>query len=117
MFFQMALIKHLRSLFYQLKRDLKDQLHLRLKVHPPQQVLEARVVAEGVRASVYIEKDQTAITFLVGLLEPFKRLVLFAKLGMQYSNARRYHVLLLRSLFRVIQRPSPVALFVGSRRD
>ncbi len=45
----------------------------RLKVHPPQQVLEATVVAEGVVVRLRTDINQCAVTLLESPLEPFKR--------------------------------------------
>ena len=50
---------------------------LRLEIHPPQQVVEARVVADGVQWRMHFEKPQSPAC-LVGFLQPFERLVLRA---------------------------------------
>ncbi len=39
---------------------------LRPQIHPPQQVLEARVVAEGVIGRIYVSKSNTVIAFING---------------------------------------------------
>ncbi len=45
------------------------------QVHPPQQVLEARVVAEGVICGMCLDL-RTSLVLLVGFLQLFKRSVL-----------------------------------------
>jgi len=39
----------------------------RLQVHPPQQVVEARVVADGVEPGVYVSQSNTVIAFVNAL--------------------------------------------------
>jgi len=63
---------------------------LGLKVHPLQQVLEAGVVAEGVPGWTDIERDQTAVSRLIGFFQPLKGLVLLTQLCLDEGKIKRF---------------------------
>ncbi len=55
----------------------------RLQVHPPQQVLEARVVAERVKFGPNICEHDTEEAFVKGVVQQFNGPILVAKLGVK----------------------------------
>ena len=51
----------------------------RLQIHPPQQVLEARVVMEGIKCRVYLNPIGESISVVKSFGQPFCRLVLLSE--------------------------------------
>ena len=88
---------------------------LRLQVQPQQQVVETRVGAEGVKPWMDFERTQTGFASLIGFLQPFKRLILLTKSRINLGKLPRLDILCFRSLFPVIQPPSPVVFMARSR--
>ena len=56
------------------------------KIHPPQEVLEARVGAEGVPGRIITEINHLVDTVLVGFLQPSQGLLFFPGASIQFRN-------------------------------
>ena len=72
------------------------------EVHAPQQILEARVGAQGVVPTVHLEKDQPVPVFGICSFKPFQRLIALTKGGIDWRNETGRDVFVLCSLCEII---------------
>jgi len=73
--------------------------HSRLQIHPQQRVLEARVVAEGVPGWTDIDKEQAAVSRLIGFSQALKGLVLLTQLCLDEGKIKGFSIILGRDRY------------------
>ncbi len=69
------------------------------QIHLQQQVVEARVVAEGVPGWTDIARDQTAVSRLIGFFQALKGLVLLTQLCLDEGKIKGFSIILGRDRY------------------